>query len=66
MKKSTIAMVMITIVSLALSVVFGVIALFMLAGATKKSLDDVDFGKYSEDIQGWLSDMGEDINAGLE
>ncbi|SCW66954.1 hypothetical protein SAMN02910456_02500 [Ruminococcaceae bacterium YRB3002] len=62
MKKSTIVMVMITIVSLALSVVFGVIAVFMLLGATEKSLDEVDFGKYVSQIEEWIDDAGSSVN----
>ncbi|MCR5059961.1 MAG: hypothetical protein K6A80_02900 [Saccharofermentans sp.] len=61
MKKSTVTLIVITAVSLALSVVFAVISMFVLAGATKKRLDDVDFGKYTSQIEEWLDDAKSEI-----
>ena len=62
MKKSTVTLIVMTAVSLALSVVFAVIAMFVLAGAAKKSLDDVDFGKYTSQIEEWVNDAKSSID----
>lgn len=66
MKKSTVTLIVLTAVSLALSVVFAVIAMFVLAGATKKRLDDVDFGKYTNQIEEWLDDARNEIEVNTD
>ena len=62
MKISTIALIMITIVSLALSVVLGVVSIVVLLGAAKKSVDEIDFSKYSQQVEEWIDEnINEDI-----
>ena len=62
MKRSTITLIMITIVSLALSVVLGVVSIVVLLGAAKKSVDEIDFSGYSRQVEEWIDEnISEDI-----
>ena len=56
MKKSTTVIIVTGLVALVLSVITGVISMFLLAGATKKAVDDIDIGQYSEQIQNWIDE----------
>ncbi len=61
MKKSTIAIIVTGLVSLVLSVITGVISIVLLAGATKKAVDDIDIGRYSEQIQEWVDEHADEL-----
>ena len=66
MKKSTLTLVILTVVSLALSVVFGVVALVVLLGAAKQKADSIDVSKFVNDVQCWVDDNieGEGVDVG--
>jgi len=60
MKKSTLALVIMTVVSLALSVVMGVIAVFVLAGEAKQAAKEIDFAAEFNKVRSWFDDSGSD------
>ena len=55
MKRSTLALVITTVVSLALSVIFGVIAACVLLAEAGRAAKDIDFGAEFSNIRAWFS-----------
>ena len=55
MKRSTLALVITTVVSLALSVIFGVIAGIVLLGEAGRAAKDIDFRAEFNKVRAWFS-----------
>ena len=56
MKRSTLALVIVSVVSLALSVVMGIIAAFVLLDEARVAAKDIDFKAEITKIRDWFSE----------
>ena len=62
MKRSTIALVIISVVSLALSVIMGVIAAFVLLDEARQAAKEIDFRAEFNKVRSWFDDDDNDNN----
>ena len=56
MKKSTVVIIVTGLVALVLSIITGVISLFLIAGAAKEKVEAIDVDHYVEQVQEWVDE----------